>query len=199
MEIDLELCPTAWSEALAAFPPAYRDVYFTPEYHGLHAVNGDGDPFCTMIREGNEALLVPGLRVPVPGYSGCMAGGSWDLQTCNGYGGPLASPSVDSTFLERAWAIWRSQLASGGCVAAFFRLHPLLENEGWLPGDARVIADRQTVFLSLTEGVEQVWKGADGRHRNMVSKGPDKGFAPSGTNRRTGRISPSCMPRRWTG
>jgi hypothetical protein len=56
-------------------------------------------------------------------------------------------------------------------VAAFFRLHPLLKNESWLPGDARVVHDRHTVFVPLEGGAAQAWNQADGRHRNMVNKG----------------------------
>jgi hypothetical protein len=161
-----------WSEALSKFPVKAQDVYFTPEYHGLHIVNSNGEVFCTLLQDKEQTLIVPGLRLPVPSWlSHKQSATYFDLQTCNGYGGPVASENVTREFLERAWNEWRRESAKNGIVAAFFRLHPLLYNERWLPTDAEIVYDRQTVYVDLRGGGDLAWRGASSRHRNMVNKG----------------------------
>src|SRR4051812_33412043 len=118
MRMTTQLTNAAWKQALDALPPPCRDVYFTPEYYDLHVANGEGVAVCSLVQEGNAVLLVPGLRVAIDGKPGLF-----DLQTCNGYGGPVASPEADEAFLARAWELWRSAMAAEGIVAAFFRLH----------------------------------------------------------------------------
>ena len=161
-----------WNEALAELPVPCRDVYFTPEYHHLHTANGDGEAYCAAVSEDRSRLLVPGLRVPITFGPGALRRKAlWDVQTCNGYGGPLVSPDVTPDFLKRAWEAWRRDSAAHGVVAAFLRLHPLLNNSAWLPADARVIEDRKTVFVDLQQGAQTAWARASSRHRNMVNKG----------------------------
>ena len=167
-----------WQRALAALPIASRDVYFTPEYHNLHVANGDGDAVCVAVRDADAVLLVPGLRRPVPVTAGPpRAPACWDLESCNGYGGPLVTPGVRAAFLQDAWVETRRALGESGGVAAFFRLHPLVGNELLLPSDAIVQNDRPTVYVDLTHGLEQAWDRAESRHRNMVRKGRREGIA----------------------
>jgi len=99
----------------------------------------------------------------------------WDLQTCNGYGGPLATPASPVSFLEEAWEAWRAAAAREGGVAAFFRLHPLLSNGRLLPADATVRLDRHTVYVDLRTGLDAAWRQADPRHRNMIRRARQAG------------------------
>src|SRR5436309_3529305 len=109
-----------WNEALAKLPLDCRDVYFTPEYHHLHTVNGDGEAHCTAVTEEGSSLLVPGMRLPVISEKNTpKTAAYWDIQSCNGYGGPLVSPDVSPEFLKRAWETWRCDSAGSGVVAAF--------------------------------------------------------------------------------
>jgi hypothetical protein len=161
-----------WSRALATLPPDLRDVYFTPQYHQLHEANGDGEAWCTAHADGDALLLVPGLRVPIAALPG-----RFDLQTCNGYGGPLLHGPGDEAPREAAWSAWRDEAAASGIVAALFRLHPLVCNHGALPRDARVIDDRMTVYIPLSGGLADAWQNADSRHRNMVNRARRDGSA----------------------
>jgi GNAT acetyltransferase-like protein len=170
MRVQMELGTEAWGEALARLPLACRDVYFTAGYHGLHAVNGDGTPACSAFEQGSRRLLVPGLRVPIGD------GRRQDVQTCNGYGGPLAGEAVDDGFIEEAWARWREGASGLGIVAAFFRLHPLLGNQRWLPAGAEVVSDRVTVALDVTVGMDALWKEARPRHRRKVRSAQRDGW-----------------------
>jgi hypothetical protein len=156
-----------WSGPLAALPLRLQDVYFTPAYHALHG--HEGVPWGFSFTRDGHSLIVPGLRI------GIDASPASDLQTPNGYGGPLASEGAPSEFLEDAWREWREAVAAEGIVAGFFRLHPLLANRRWLPSGARIELDRKTVYVSLSEGLEPVWSAADSRHRNMVNRGRKEG------------------------
>lgn len=169
MRVDLDVSPSRWSEALDALGPASRDVYFTPAYHALHAGVAGARPSCSIVEEGPRRLIVPGLRVPI-GHDGRT-----DLQSCNGYGGPLGTEDAEAGFLESAWGRWREAAAGEGLIAAFFRLHPLARSERWLPADADVVSDRATVQLDLTAGVEALWKDAAPRHRNVIGKARREG------------------------
>jgi serine/alanine adding enzyme len=170
MRVELDLPPASWTAALEALPSSGRDVYFTPAYHRLHEINGDGRPSGASVEDGRHRLFVPGLRVAIPG------GGGEDLQTCNGYGGPLATEDADPAFLDEAWARWREAAARSGLVAAFFRLHPLAGNARWLPRDARVVLDRPTVALDVTAGLPALWEAARPRHRRKVRSAQRDGW-----------------------
>lgn len=170
MSAALDLQAAAWDEALAGLPGG-DDVYFGHGYHLLHA-GPEVNPECVMVEEDGRRLVVPGLRRPVPGH---VALG--DLQTCNGYGGPLASADLDPERCDRLWRRYREAAAADSLVAAFFRLHPLLGNERWLPSDARVVEDRQTVLVDLAQGLEPAWWAADSRFRNKVTRARRDGLA----------------------
>ena len=156
-----------WDSRLAQCGDEGRDVYFTRTYHELHPETGTAECFCHW--QGRQQLLVPGLRVPLPAPVG--AAGWSDLQSCNGYGGPAASPDPDAEFLREAWAEWKRHCRAARVVAAFFRLHPLAGNERLMPADAAVKEDRSTVFLPLEQGLDEVWRNASSNYRNMVNKG----------------------------
>lgn len=142
--------------------PPDADVYFTAGYHRLHELEGIGTAWCAGLRREGKTLVVAGMCEAIPG-------GGFDLQSCNGYGGPLGV-GVDAPLLADAWSAIRSRAVGDGIIAAMFRLHPVIDNARWLPGTAVVRDDRRTVFVPLDGGAEAAWKGADTRHRNMVSK-----------------------------
>ena len=163
-----------WSAVLRSLAPSSRDIYFTPEYHNLHQLNGDGEAFSSIAQEGSKTLIVAGMRSRID-ETAESCNKSWDLETCNGYGGPVASPDADREFLAQAWEEWKGACRRAGMVAAFFRLHPLLNNALLLPADAEVRAERKTVFVDLSEGAGKPWRAACSQHRNMVNKGAREG------------------------
>jgi hypothetical protein len=157
----------AWTAALGALPADDLDVYFTPAYHRLH----EQEAGCVVVTDGGLRLVVPGLLHPIGGEPG-----AFDLQTCNGYGGPLASAEADAAWLEQAWAAWRQAAAARGVVAAFFRLHPLLDNRRWLPREATIVDDREAVLIDLGRGADQAFHAADSRFRNKVRRAERAGL-----------------------
>lgn len=153
-----------WTRVTADLDSA-ADPYLSPAYHDLHA--GPGSPAAWRVRSGTSQLFVPGVCEAI-------GDGGWDVATCNGYGGPLATPEADPADREALWAAWRQDLVAGGGVAAFFRLHPLLDNRRWLPANALVRLDRHTVYVPTPDPLA-VWRSASSRHRNMVRKARKNG------------------------
>jgi len=156
-----------WQDALAGMPPEQRDVYFLPAFHALD--EREGSAFAFVFERGSHRMIVPGLRTAIPGTS------AFDLQTPNGYGGPLLSEGAPAELAGEAWKAWQVAAAEDGIVAAFFRLHPLLGNRRWLPEDARILVDRKTVYVDLSRGLEPARKSAESRHRNMVNRARKEG------------------------
>jgi hypothetical protein len=167
MQVELGLSPARWRAALRELAPS--DVYFTHELHALHEANGEGIAFACLARDGERLLFVPGIRSQIP-----EAPGLSDVQSCNGYAGPLSS-TEDPAFLAMAWQALRAELAAAGVVSVFLRLHPLLENARLLPDWARLRADRPMVYVPLDAGREAAFAAADSRHRNMVRKARREG------------------------
>ncbi len=158
-----------WNRAIEALPLELQDFYCSSRYAELH--RGDGAPHVAVVDDGTHRLIVPGLAFPIVEAPSRL----YDLQTPNGYGGPLVSPGASAAFIEEAWSAWRAAAAASGIVAGFFRLHPLINNRRWLPSSAKVLLDRKTVYVDLSSGPEAVWTGADSRHRNMVNRGRKAG------------------------
>ncbi len=163
MQATLSHDAARWTEALLGLPEDLRDVYFGAGYHELQHDAHLQPELGVVSQAGLPLLLVPGLREPIDAEL-C------DLQTCNGYGGPLAAPGVEGARLLQAWDAWRAAASASGCVAAFFRLHPLLDNRRFLPPDAEIRTDRDTIYLDLEHGVDAALRAADSRFRNMASK-----------------------------
>jgi hypothetical protein len=175
MDVRLDVGADEWRDAVRSLPPDRQDVYFGPAFHAVHAAHGDGIPHCSIVREADAMLVVPGLRREVDDRAGL-----WDLQTCRtGCAGPLANEAADAEFLERAWSAWAAEMSASGAVAAFFRLHPLIGNDRWLPRSAEVREDRLAVVVDLAAGCDAAWQAASARHRNMVRKAQSLGVSVS--------------------
>lgn len=167
----LEVLDSAtWRKALEQLPKDRWDAYFTFEYHEAHATEGSGRPYGAWVSEGNAGLLITGLRRPIEAKQNDIQENTWDLQTCNGYGGPLVTPGAPKEFLAEAWARWREMVAADGCVAAFFRMHPFLSAEADLPVGSTVCVNRSTVAVNLgLDGKEQLAASSSG-HRGAIRK-----------------------------
>lgn len=149
-----------WNALLVRANNGSLDPMLGSAYHALHEIAGDGiaEAFGAA-----EALFVPGLRVAIAGTD--LA----DLQSCNGYGGPVAS-AAEQGILADVWSEWRRSARDRGIVAGFFRMNPLLHNRAALPRDAEIRADRNVVSVDLSHGSEAAWTRVTTRHRNMVNR-----------------------------
>ena len=138
-----------WHEILRLLPAAYQDVYFTPEYVGMHCDGEDVSALLFVCRVEPDVWIYPYLMRPISDrvYTG-FAEGYCDIETAYGYGGPLSSTD-DSEFLERCFDAFKDWCFEQNVVSEFIRLHPLIENCKWLPFEVELILDRNTVSLDL--------------------------------------------------
>jgi hypothetical protein len=94
---------------------------------------------------------------------------SWfDIETPNGYGGPLSSTG-DTGFLSEAHAAFTDWCAATGVVAEFVRLHPLLDNQRWLDPLVDVRHDRETLSIGLAN-LDSDYSPSDPSARNKLRR-----------------------------
>jgi len=155
-----------WRQTLARIPMAGADdVYFRPEYAALYP---DGRPCCFQYEDGDALFLLPLLLREIPGTP------YFDFETPYGYGGPLSNCD-DPSFIDQAWQNLRQWCCRQHVVAGFLRFHPLLDNQRWTSSAVRVVADRETVVLTLGQDKEQVWAGYGSDTRNKIRKAEKNG------------------------
>lgn len=124
---------------------AIGDSYHDAPYHQLARARGDGEPRLFVWQDTGEWLALPLLIRPIDRLAGrCDAGSVY------GYSGPLASTAVPSRELiagfRRALA---ERLGAEGVVSLVARLHPLIEQAGWLDGLGAIRPLGETVSIDL--------------------------------------------------
>jgi len=167
MDLELRLLSWAdraeWAAEVERFGPL-ADVYFSAGYVHAYEENGDGLGRCAIVREGEASLVVPYLECALPGRED-----GFDVQGAYGYGGPLLQGPPD--FVARAWAAIELAWSKAGAVAAFFRLHPLLDQRAWLGEGWTTVEDRKTLSVDLRQGATAAFASPrTGNHRNMVAR-----------------------------
>jgi hypothetical protein len=146
------------AEVRALFPglgPAalLGDVYFRADFLALHARP-----------DAVERLELPDFRCgaalrPIPGHD-------WfDLETPQGYGGPVAG---DAAALAAGLAAWRQRQTAAGRVAEFIRLHPALDPAPLAGLVDHLAFNRPTVMVDLRGSREARWSGYAKTTRNIL-------------------------------
>ena len=163
--------PCQWYESLAQVPVA--DIYYLPEYHKAHELNGDGEAYLFVARRGSDTLIYPFFVRPItnPGFE------KWsDIETVYGYGGPL-STTKNPDFLSSVWDLFSEWSRENHLVAEFIRFHPLLSSQENVTGSCEVVLNRETVAVSLDCSEDQLWEDYPSVQRNMVRKALKAGLS----------------------
>jgi hypothetical protein len=164
-----------WNDALARAPRT--DIYFLPEYHRVHEINGDGSAKAFVAQEGPHMLVYPFMMRPIDHVAGEPLTEPWfDIETVYGYGGPLAN-TTDPAFLSEAWAAFASWCDQERVVAEFIRFHPLLNTHSFAASDCIISRDRETVLLELDDDEDALWQKYSSVHRNNIRKATKNGFS----------------------
>lgn len=161
--------PIAFEPGLHIVRPAQRDqwyavldcmqqsdVYFLPEYHTLEAQRSSSEALLYVYAEDEYLIALPVLVraiACVPGLE--IAGrGLYDATSVYGYAGPLASHAqLPVAVIERFQTALRQMFESQGIVAAFARLHPMIEQHTLLEGlgECQLIGPTVSIDLTLPE------------------------------------------------
>jgi hypothetical protein len=157
-----------WRRMLELIPTV--DIYFLPEYHRAHELNGDGSALAFVAQEQDSVLFYPFFKRPIP-QSECSNPNSslYDIETVYGYSGPLCK-SHDAGFLPRAWAAFADWCRDQQIIAEFIRFHPLLQNHRNVDDTCQVKLQRETVAVRLNCSESDLWNGYPAVQRNMVRK-----------------------------
>jgi CelD/BcsL family acetyltransferase involved in cellulose biosynthesis len=159
---------SAWHQALQRVPAT--DVFFSPEYHQVYEVHGDGTAYAFIAEDGDDLLFHPFFVRPITAIAGePITERLSDVETVRGQGGPVAT-TRDLDFLRRAWATYSRWCTETGVVAEFTRFHMYLDNRAYAHPDCAIIRHAQSVAVSLVGSEESLWASYPSVHRNMVRK-----------------------------
>lgn len=162
----LEPDSPTWATTLAA---SRHDFYHLPAYAALCAGLEHGRAAALHVADGERAMLLPLILRPIPASR-------VDAVSPYGYPGPVGRGTDDPAFLQEALESGAAALRSSGVVAAFIRLHPLLNPSRPL-GVGTVVVHGPTVSIDLTPSPEARWSQLRLNHRRDIRRALDLGYA----------------------
>jgi Acetyltransferase (GNAT) domain len=155
----LHVAAPEWASFLREAP---HDFYHLPGYVALCAAQELGEPRALHVVDAERSMLLPLVIRDIPGSDGS------DALSPYGYAGPLVSGTDDPRFLRAALVAGVSELRAEGVVAAFVRLHPLL-NAAPPKGIGTLVRHGETVSIDLTLHTEQLWAQTRADHRHDIT------------------------------
>lgn len=158
-----------WGKWLALLPKEMRDVYFTPEYYSLYEAYGDGEAQCFVFEKDGALALYPFLKNPITPLGYQLDQEYYDIQGAYGYNG-LITNNTDKDFLGQFWAAFDEWCQQNNIVAEFMRFHPLMKNHLLGEEHYKLIHDRNTVYLDLTQSEDNIFAGFDKGTRQHIRK-----------------------------
>ncbi|MDD5978088.1 MAG: GNAT family N-acetyltransferase [Bacteroidales bacterium] len=160
-----------WNQYLDLIPTEQQDLYFREEYVRLYETDSE-KACCFVYQDGNSIMLFPFLRREFQ-FNGNTY---YDFETAYGYGGPISNDHSD-TFMTAALEAMSEKALSENFVCGFVRFHPLLENWDYFEKVGRLIMDRKTIAIDLSDGIEATWMNEiHTKNRNVIKKGEKNGL-----------------------
>lgn len=160
-----------WNNYLDAIPAKFQDIYFREEYVKLYETDKE-EACCFVYKDGESVMLYPFLRRTFD-YNGNTY---FDFETAYGYGGPVSNDHSEA-FMATALKSMAENAQKENFVCGFTRFHPLLENWYYFDKVGRVMMDRKTIAINLTEGIESTWMNEiHTKNRNVIKKGEKNGL-----------------------
>lgn len=160
-----------WNQYLDLIPTEQQDLYFREEYVRLYETDSE-KACCFVYQDGDSIMLFPFLRREFQ-FNGNTY---YDFETAYGYGGPISNDHSD-TFMTAALEAMSEKASSENFVCGFVRFHPLLENWDYFEKVGRLIMDRKTIAIDLSDGIEATWMNEiHTKNRNVIKKGEKNGL-----------------------
>ena len=160
---------TDWSKALESLPKEQRDVYFTPGYYNLYEAYGDGTACCFVFEKGGDIALYPFLKNSISTLGYELDKEYYDIQGAYGYNGVISS-TEDKSFIGAFWEAFDVWCRENDVIAEFMRFHPMMKNHLLGDGHFKLIHDRNTVYLDLTQSEDDIFAGFDKGTRQHIRK-----------------------------
>ena len=160
-----------WNQYLDLIPAEHQDLYFREEYVRLYETDKE-KACCFVYQDGDSIMLFPFLRREFQ-FKGNTY---YDFETAYGYGGPISNDH-SGTFMTAALEAMSEKALSENFVCGFVRFHPLLENWDYFDKVGRLIMDRKTIAIDLSDGIEATWMNEiHTKNRNVIKKGEKNGL-----------------------
>lgn len=166
---DADRDATGWRAWLDRLPVDRRDVYCTPEYtQPFRRCYGDSAELFVW-EDGDNFVLVPLLRRPLPPDVAARAPGRTDLSTPYGYAGPIARDpvAVDWPAFGQAFAAY---CAETGVLTEFERLHAMLSSPLAYAGDPGLRQRGETYWLDLRPPIADIERSYRKGHQQSIAK-----------------------------
>ena len=158
-----------WNDYLKRLSSVAQDIYFTPTYYSLYQNYGDGEALCFVFEKDGNIALYPFLKNPITPLGYELDKEYYDIQGAYGYNGLIASTN-EVAFIAEFWKEFDAWCQENDVVAEFMRFHPLMKNYKLGEGHFKLIHDRNTVYLDLTQTEEEIFQGFDKSTRKHIQK-----------------------------
>ncbi|OUL35997.1 FemAB family protein [Nostoc sp. T09] len=157
-----------WSKALEKLR---HDIYQLPEYLRLEANRLRAIPEAILIADGEKMLFVPYLIRNCGDVVSADAMEIFDVVSPYGYPGILLSEAAINTpgFADAALDAIEQEFRTRGICSAFFRLHPILnENFSEVFQEKKLAVKGKTVSVDLRQ--PNLWNHTRKGHRSTINK-----------------------------
>jgi len=160
-----------WTALLAT---QEHDFHHLPSFVSLEAERSGGEAAALWIERDAHQLLIPLIVRDLPAHLGCEGR---DAISPYGYPCPLLS-GPDSTLRSALLQAVPEALGDAGIISAFVRLHPLISTPlEALAQSGELVRHGPTVWIDMTESVEEMWRQTRGSDRNRMNKLRRQGYA----------------------
>jgi hypothetical protein len=107
-----------------------------------------------------DRVILPWLLRPLPAPVEEACEGRFRFDAFGpDYAGPLTASGSDDGVLERFLSALREHAAGRGILTAFLRLNPFADCQAALHGLAGSVLDRDVIWVDLSQGFDETWKG----------------------------------------
>lgn len=151
-----------------------QDIFYQYEYSKLYRNDEDGLPYLFYYenKTGNRLVYIFFKRKinQLSFIQGEIKEDFFDIITQPyGYGGPIYN-SYDQRFLEQFRQVFSEYCLQENIICEFIRFHPLLNNHRGMEKFMDVSVDRQTVYIDLSKGEEEIPSYYHQNHRRNIKK-----------------------------
>ena len=158
------------NEYLNVIPQEKRDIYFTPEYNSLYLDSEEGKFVCFIFQSNNNLAIYPFFIKNINKYGYNLDKEYFDIEGVYGYTG-IVSNSLDANFINDFYKAFNDYCKENNIVAEFTRFNPLIESYLFSKDEMKVIFDRETVVLDLSNDYEDIWiNDYSSKNRNTIRK-----------------------------
>ncbi|NJO26935.1 MAG: aminoacyltransferase [Richelia sp. SL_2_1] len=168
----IDLSNSLWMETLNRIN---HDVYQLPQYISLESSRTKQIPEAVVISDGDKIFFAPYLISKCDNIisSELITEEIFDIKSPYGYPGILLSEAAANTegFPDAAMAEFKQVLVEKGVCSAFFRMHPILnENVSEIFEPGLFTENGETVSIDLRIPESQLWSHTRKGHKSTINK-----------------------------